>query len=153
MLSTTTKSKQGSAVADSGSGIKSKQERIGIAVKKVVDETGCKPGEAHAMIVNWLSPIVKRALASTGKTAYPTDSEMFVGRFHGATQQTRSYEIFDQVMPHGESSKPGSAHEAIEAALLDPSKDQYALTHDQLGPERKHCALCVGVGVVTGLSG
>lgn len=123
---------------------------LDIAVDKVVAESDCTPAEAETMITDWLMPIVERS-RRTGGTAYPSDSEMFVGGY-GSTESTRSYAIFDQVMPHGEASAPGSAHEAIEKVVLDPSRDEYGLIHDQTGDRQRHCTVTTKIGTVSGLS-
>ena len=123
---------------------------LDIAVDKVVAESDCTPAEAKTMITDWLTPIVERS-RRTGGTAYPYDSEMFVGGY-GSTENTRSYAILDRVMPHGEASTPGSAHEAIEKVVLDPSRDEYGLIHDQTGDTQRHCTVTTMIGTVSGLS-
>ncbi len=124
---------------------------LDIAVDKVVAESGCTPAEAETMITDWLTSIVERS-RKTGGTAYPYDSEMFVGGY-GSSENTRSYEIFDSVMPHGQASTPGSAHEAMENVVLDPSRDEYGLIHDQTGDTQRHCTVTTMIGTVSGLSG
>lgn len=141
MLSTKTKSRQGSAVANGGSGIKSKQERVGIAVKKVVDVTGCKPGEAHAMI-KWLEPIVDRARQSTTCETYPTDAEM----------RTPEYRLFDTVLGHVQPTTTtapptDSAAESVCNAVIDPSRGEFGLTHFQRDAYPHYCTVRVLIGV------
>ncbi|MDB5176957.1 MAG: hypothetical protein JWN75_625 [Candidatus Saccharibacteria bacterium] len=149
-----TKSKQGTAESRLDGGAEGK---LDIAVQRVVAEVGanpdvrdCTPAEARTMITDWLIPIVERSRHTSGKRAYPTDAEMFVDDYEYSTP-TRSYEIFDAVMPHSAESIDGSAHQAIEDVVLDPSKNEYALIHEQTGTPG-YCSVATLIGVVDGLT-
>lgn len=125
---------------------------LDIAVDKVVAESDCTPAEAKTMITDWLVPILERSREDGGGMTYVYDEEMFDGN-HGSTALTRSYKIFDKVMSHGQGSTPGTAHEAIEKAVLKPELNEFSLIHDQTDGRVQHCYVATHIGAVSGLSG
>lgn len=104
-----------------------------VAVDRIVAETGCSRNTAKKTI-HWIGGFVERARASEYYTQYPTAGQLC----------SPLYVVFDKVIPHGKPSKPGSAHEAIERALLDPSCDEFSLRHDM--ESREYCAVDILVG-------
>ena len=125
---------------------------LDIAVDKIVAESGCMPAEAETMLTDWLVPILERSREDGGGMTYVYDEEMFDGG-HGSTALTRSYKIFDKVMSHGQGSTPGTAHEAIEKAVLKPELNEFSLIHDQTDGRVQHCYVATHIGAVSGLSG
>ncbi len=52
-------------------------------------------------------------------------------------------------MSHGTSATPGSAHSAIEAALLDPTRDEFGLRHEMReDTSQSFCTVRVSMGVL-----
>lgn len=114
------------------------QSPTDIAVDKIVAETSCTPQEA-ASCLGWISGFVEAARCTNYSWQYPTTGQM----------AGRDYEIFDKIMEHGAVAAPGSAHEAVQAAVLDPSRDELTLTHDdrdEFGSPR-YCTVQVAIGV------
>lgn len=122
------------------------EQKFAIAVDKTVAESGCTPAEATTMIDVWLRKILNRTRTANTHTVWLSDGEMFVGYTHGARQKTRSYQIFEAVIPHDQVSAEGSAHQAIEDAILDPSRDEFSLYHHQTGEEQRHCTVTTSLG-------
>lgn len=91
-----------------------------LAIEAMVRETGCTHPEAEKTLT-WIEQFVEASRKSAYESVYPTEDQMC----------TREYEIFDQIMPHGAASTPGSAHQAIEAALLDLTRNEFTLLHDR----------------------
>lgn len=124
---------------------------LDIAVDKTVAEAGCTPVEAETMITDWLCPILERSREGGGGMTYVYDEEMFDG-YHGSTVLTKSYQIFDSVLSHGETSTADSAHEAIEKAVLKPELNEFSLIHSQTEGRVQHCYVATHIGAVSGLS-
>jgi hypothetical protein len=109
------------------------------AIQAIRTETGCSIRHARVTL-DWINNFVVRARMADYRHQYPTDDQMC----------TPQYRTFDAVIPHGQSSQPGSAHEAIEKAVLDPNRDEFSLLHDQrddIGSPR-YCTVQVCLGVL-----
>src|SRR5579871_3385228 len=105
----------------------------------IVRETQCST--AHAVsTLDWIEGFIDRARRAGYRVQLPTTDQM-------ATPQ---YRTFEAIIPHGASSHPGSAHEAVERALLDPSRDEFSLVHNQTDePGTRHfCTVQVCIGVM-----
>lgn len=113
-----------------------------IAVKKIVeeafDETGCTEADAKAAIT-WLNRYVEAARVDDYAWQFPCTDDM----------QGIEYKILDVVMQHGAVATAGSAHEALQNALLDPSKGELTLLHDDRDEEGTptYCSFQVAIGV------
>ncbi len=92
-----------------------------IAIRAIILETACLWEEAESTL-EWINRFVHECREGGYYPVHPTDADML----------GREYEIFDLVVPHDGTAKLGSAHKAIEKALLDPSKDEFALRHFQI---------------------
>ncbi len=106
-----------------------------IAIRAIILETACLWEEAESTL-DWINRFVVEARDYGYPVLHPTDDQM----------SGREYKIFDLVVPHDGTAKPGSAHKAIEEALLDPSKDEFAIRHFQLergGHEYCNVEVCV----------
>lgn len=104
--------------------------------RQLFDETGCTERVARGT-VSWVGELVERARqGGCDSVVFPTDAEM----------ATTAYRIFDRIAPHGCTATPGSAHAAVEAAVLDPARDETGLVHEQR--ERRYCEVRVVVGVM-----
>jgi hypothetical protein len=94
------------------------------AVAKLMAETGCTKHEARNTLT-WLASLLDRARRAKqlyGQAVmHPYDDEM----------ATRSYDIFDTVVPHNATPAPDSAHDIIGRHLLDASQGEMFLTHYQ----------------------
>jgi hypothetical protein len=124
------------------------ESNLDVAVDKVITETGCTGAEAYKMLNVWLPGILDRVRSSSNHSTLLTDAEMFVGGY-GSRTKSASYAIFDTCVPHDQVSADGSAHQAIENAVLDPSRDEFSLVHHQTGDVLKHCKLTVDLSVAT----
>ena len=126
------------AVGNRESVLPCSQRARDVAVKAIVRETGCSSKHAVATLA-WIESFVKRSRLSSYRTQFPTDGQL------GSPQ----YATFDKVVPHGAFSKSGSAHEAIERALLDPAQDEFSLVHDMRdeygSPRFCQVQVCLGV--------
>lgn len=120
------------------------QTAYDIAVERIVAETGCRVKRAKAMLT-WLNGLLDRARRSHNGVAFPTDQEM----------GGRNYQLFDRIMDHGAVAAVGSAHEALQTALLNPGNGELTITHDQMnefGQRAKpgqalYCTVQIGVGI------
>ncbi|MFZ1811982.1 MAG: hypothetical protein WAU02_00445 [Candidatus Saccharimonadales bacterium] len=110
-----------------------------VVLDLIMAEAGCTRSNA-GNVLKWIDGLVKRARAARYGLVYPTAEEL----------RSRNYAIFDQIMPHGEASKPGSAHEAVERFLLNPSRDEIGLIHDMTDtPDNpSYCTVRVSLGVM-----
>jgi hypothetical protein len=107
------------------------------AIDRIVTETRCSSGDADATL-SWIETFLDRARDGDYCTVFPTDTEM----------AGKQYRIFNQVIPHGvTAAAPGSAHEAIGTALLDPSRDELTLVHEQTDAFPHYCTVRVSLGV------
>lgn len=95
-----------------------------LAIDAIVRETNCTRYEAEKTL-EWINQFVTASRKHSYQSVYPSKIQM----------RTREYAIFDQIMPHGAASAPGSAHKAIETALLDPTRNEYTLLHDRRDEE------------------
>lgn len=93
-----------------------------IAVERIMAEAECTRREA-LLTINWVKRFVHAARKNDYATQYPTDRQL----------DSTEYYIFDAIMPHGAGAQPGSAHEALEKAVLDPRRDEYSLRHEMNG--------------------
>lgn len=115
-----------------------------IAVDRVVAETHCTPDEAKSMM-RWLGRLLDRARQAPGQIVFPRSKEMW----------GRDYRVFDAVMGHDAVAPVGSAHEALQNALLYPSVGELTIGHAQRNEfgevaapgERLYCTVTIGVGV------
>lgn len=110
-----------------------------VAIRLTMAETGCTEKQAADMI-KWLDVYVRRARRTNYRSQYPTDGSM----------RTDEYRLFEQVIPHGATSREGSAHEAIERALLNPSMDEYTITHEGRDDAHspRYCQIQVAISVL-----
>jgi hypothetical protein len=86
----------------------------------VVAETGCTLNEARNMI-DWVEDFVLRSRRTDYSVLYPRTRQM----------SGRNYEIFDAIMPHGMAPTPGTAADAVNKALLDMTRGETYILHDQ----------------------
>lgn len=93
-----------------------------IAIERIMVEAECTRYEAMKTIA-WVKKFVCAARRDNYATQYPTDEQLDSGE----------YGIFDAIMPHGAGAQPGSAHEALEKLVLDPTRDEYSLRHNMDG--------------------
>jgi hypothetical protein len=108
-----------------------------VAVVKIMDETRCTERDAVGAIL-FIKDMLKQARvgARVGDV---------VGTHHLTTGQmrTRGYKIMDDIMPHGSTAVPGSAHALVEQILLGP--DEYALVHDNPTGRPEDCSVSFSV--------
>lgn len=88
-----------------------------VAIGRIVAETKC-PEEVAEKLLARLRGYVE-IIRATGKAHIPAPAEM----------RDDVYRVMDWIMPHDGRSGPGTAHAAVEAALLDPSKGELGLLH------------------------
>ena len=105
--------------------------------------------------------VIAATVATTHETCHTTaEATEMLERLYGFIQRSRQqdyavviipedemrtnwYAIFDQVIPHGAMAEPGSAHDAIEKALLDSLKNEVGLVHDlRRSSGRDSCEQC-----------
>ena len=105
----------------------------------IVAEAQCDRGEAGNALA-WITDIVDRVRASDYTTYYPKNRQM----------RGRNYQVFDAIIQHGQASQPGSAHEMVERFVLDPTRDETALFHDNRDEEGSpnYCSVQVALGVI-----
>jgi hypothetical protein len=61
------------------------------------------------------------------------------------------YDTLDAVMPHGQISTPGSAHDLLERHLLDPARGELGIMHDRAEDgELVYCAVTVTLNIQRG---
>lgn len=61
------------------------------------------------------------------------------------------YGTLDAVMPHGQISTRGSAHDLLERHLLDPSRGELGIMHDRAEDgELVYCAVTVTLNIYQG---
>lgn len=96
------------------------QKAVKLIVKECAD-IDCTEKDAEQAYA-WINQLVEEAREEGYAFVYPNEDEL----------NSRSYEIFDLIMSHGEHSTPGSAHAAVETALLDRTQGEAFLRHDQL---------------------
>jgi hypothetical protein len=91
------------------------------ALAKIMDETGRPRHEAVAGL-QFITEMVQQARTGTRCGT--------VGTHHLTYDEMNmlGYEVMDEVMPHGETALPDSAHAAIEMAVL--GADEFRLVHD-----------------------
>ena len=111
----------------------------GEVLDAIISETGCSRSQAGNALT-WITDIVEQARADGYMTYYPTERQM----------GGRNYRIFDAIMQHGQVSAPGSAHDLVERIVLDPSKDETGLLHDQRDEPGSpaYCTVQVAIGVI-----
>lgn len=105
------------ATFDPGLGVIPSEEAH--AIDQVALEARCTPAEARNLL-EWIRSIVHEARRTDYQPQLPTTSDM----------SGRTYLILDHIMPHASRSRPGSAHAALEAALLDQNRGELAIMHD-----------------------
>lgn len=105
-------------------------ELTATAVKLIVSETSCTSDHAK----HTLSFIAKRLAEARdcGGTCWMDHSQALCGQ----------YQTFRQVIPHGMPSSAGSAHEAIERALLDSAHGEFGIRHDGDGEDEGGFVFC-----------
>ena len=109
------------------------------AVQAIMQEVGCTEALASST-VDWIAVQVAQARTAQYHTAFPTATAM----------AQPEYRVFDQVMQHDATAQPGSAHEAIQAALLDLSRNETTLLHTDRAdaPDSpRYCQVQIGVQV------
>ena len=101
------------------------------AISAIVNETGCSQRDAEAavsLIEEWVNDARKNGY----EWVLPTDRQL----------RSKAYQIFRQVIPHGAAAKPGSAHAAVENAVL--RGPEFSFRHDMQGTgEEVYCGVCV----------
>lgn len=90
-----------------------------VAIEAIVRETDCSRKLAKRSI-RWINGYVIQSREHGHRAVFPSQRRM----------NMREYTIFDSIMKHGTTSKPGSAHRAVEDALLDRSKGELTIMHD-----------------------
>jgi hypothetical protein len=111
-----------------------------VAIDAIVRETHCSRDLASSTL-RWIEDLVVEARKSGQPRQYPSSAQM----------HSEQYGVFEQVMPHGTIAAPGSAHAAIEAAVLDPSRDEFGLRHenrDDATAARTYCHVTVEMSVL-----
>jgi hypothetical protein len=107
------------------------------AVAAIRAEARCTEAQAADTLV-WVERFVCAARDQGYGVVYPTPSDM----------SGPSYYIFHGIVGHGSVARPGSAHEKVELAVLDYSRDEYALRHDVTDDSRHYCTVTVCLSVV-----
>ena len=107
---------------------------------KIIDETHCSRRQANSTI-HWVERIVGKCRKWRYAPYHPTNRDM---------ADDGPYQIFDRILEHGEQSRVGSAHALLEELLLDPSKGELALFHDNPDDMNRpeYCSVSVGVDKV-----
>jgi hypothetical protein len=72
-------------------------------------------------MLGWLKQRLEQTRAQGGDTFHPNDAEM----------RTKSYDVFDMVIPHGQLPRPGTPHDILSRHVIDPSLGETALLHNQ----------------------
>jgi hypothetical protein len=103
---------------------------------KIVDETGCSRDDAFTAIL-FIEDMV--ALARGGERCNTPGTHHLTASEMAGT----GYRIMDDIMPHGENAKPGSAHAAVERAIL--GSDEYAIVHDNPTGKPEDCVVSVTI--------
>jgi hypothetical protein len=105
----------------------------------IMAETGCTRSEAGNVIA-WAKKIVGHCRANNYRAYYPTEVEM-----RGTT-----YRITDEIIQHGQAATPDSAHALMEGLLLDPTRDETGLLHDNRDESGSpsYCQIQVAIGVI-----
>lgn len=108
-------------------------------VAAIQAETKCSRVEAFNMI-QWVEGFVKRSRQGGYVTQYPTARQM----------AGRNYQVFDAIMPHGQASTPGSAHQLLERLILDSTRNETSLWHDRRDEPGSpaYCTVQVALGVI-----
>lgn len=101
------------------------------AMDLICQETQCLRSAAGNSI-DWIAKIVQEARRLDYAPVILTQKQL----------KSRYYKIFDKVMPHGKSSQPGSAHEAIEAVVLDSNLKEFSLIHNMQSPSEGEPGYC-----------
>jgi hypothetical protein len=110
------------------------------AIDLIRRETECTRAEAGGTI-DWTVTIVQKARQLKYVTVLPTKKQL----------RSKYYKIFQVVIPLGQSSRPGSAHLAIEAVALDVSRNEISITHAMQDPgngEPMFCGIQVNLGAL-----
>lgn len=109
------------------------------AIEAIVRENGCTEAEAESTL-RWINGYVVASRCRRYRTMYPSDSKL----------RSKEYRIFDSIIPHGATSAPGSAHQAIENALLDRTRDEVTIMHDQRDEldSPRYCTVQVCLAVI-----
>ena len=63
----------------------------------------------------------------------------------GAELETVGYRIMDQIMAHGATAQPGSAHEAVEQLVLKPEDGEFGLMHSNPSGRPEDCQVSLRV--------
>lgn len=103
-------------------------------------ETGCTRALAGS-VISWVGDIVDHQREVCYKHSFfPTSSAM----------SGLVYSVFDAIVGHGKASTPGSAHQLLEAYLLDPTKDETGIFHDNRDEQGSpsYCRVQVAIGVI-----
>lgn len=109
------------------------------ALSAISRESGCDR-ELAAKTLSWIEDMVTKVRDTGYATYFPTSDEL----------DTEAYAVLETVMPHGQIAAADSAHAAIEAHVLDPTRDEFGLLHDMQDPEGSpaYCTVQVALGVV-----
>jgi hypothetical protein len=99
----------------------SKRQRLNEAVDRIVDESACTRREA------WLTLGFIRVLMWRSRRS--RNGQQQISWFFA---QNEPYSIFDAVIPHNQDSADGSAHRAIEDALLKHRRGEFAIRHESI---------------------
>ncbi len=106
-----------------------------LAIEAIMDETGCNKAQANETML-FVESLVAKARKCNYGTVFPTAKQL----------ASDVYDVFHQVIPHGMTSTPGSAHALVEDAVLDRTKDELGLDHDMRpGASRMFCGVQVRI--------
>ncbi len=90
--------------------------------------------------LNYMRHVVSSVRRSDGRAFRPYDEDI-----------ESVYDTLDAVMPHGQISTPGSAHDLLERHLLDPSRGELGIMHDRAEEgELVFCAVTVTLNIQMG---
>lgn len=111
-----------------------------IAISRIVDETGCTHVEAAACL-EFIRDMAQRARVGARPCADRP------GTHHLTVKEMSDpcYARMDAIMQHGETARPGSAHEAVQAVVLDPDAGERALIHDNPTGKPSDCVVAIRV--------
>lgn len=107
-----------------------------LAVNAIMKETGRPRHEAVEglqFIFSMADKARRGARCKTVGTHHLDDEEM----------ESLGYAVMDQVMEHGSEADEGSAHAAIQRAVLQPN--EFALMHDNPSGKREDCVVTVDI--------
>lgn len=113
-----------------------------VAVAAIMREAGCSR-ELACNTIDWLQSVVANVRHQDYEVHFPSTKAL----------QSERYAVLETVIPHDSTAEPGSAHAAIEALVLDPSRDEFGLRHEmrERTTQRGHqlyCSIVVSLSVM-----